>query len=159
MARHPQTELHILGPLVVPPELRQFGERVRNLPLVPWQEVLGILSTFDINLGPLERGNPFCHAKSEVKYIEAAPLSIPTVASRIDAFEFAIRDGENGFLAGDTEEWVEKLEQLLSDSTLRRRMGEAARADVLARYTPEESGPRIGANDWRPFKNVTPKSR
>ena len=143
MARYPQVELHILGPLIVPPDLRSFGERVRNLPLMPWKEVFGILNTFDINLGPLERGNPFCHAKSEVKYIEAAPLGIPTVASRIDPFEFAIRDGENGFLAGDTEEWVEKLEQLVTDPDLRCRIGKDARADVMAHYTPAALGQKL----------------
>jgi len=143
LARYPQVELHILGPLVVPPELRPFGDRVRNLPLVPWKDVLGILNTFEINLGPLEYGNPFCHAKSEVKYIEAAPLGIPTVASRIDAFEFAIRDGENGFLAGDTDEWVEKLERLVTDPVLRHRMGESARADVMARYAPAVLGQEL----------------
>jgi glycosyltransferase involved in cell wall biosynthesis len=140
LARHPEVKLHIQGPLVVPSELKRFGERVRILPLVHWTEVPRILNTFDINLGPLERENPFCRGKSEAKYIEAAILGIPTVASRIDAFEFAICDGENGFLAGDTDEWVEKLERLLADSALRRRMGEAARADALARYTPMVRG-------------------
>lgn len=143
LVRYPQVELHILGPLAVPPELESFGDRVRNLPLAPWREVLPILNTFDINLAPLQYGNPFCHAKSEVKYIEASPLGIPTVASRIDAFEFAIHDGENGFLAGDTEEWVTKLERLINDPALRRRMGEAARADVMARYAPEVLGQEL----------------
>ena len=143
LARHTEVELHILGPLVVPPELKPFGERVCNLPLVPWDKVPGILDTFDITLGPLEHGNPFCHAKSEVKYVEAAPLGVPIVASRIEAFEYAIRDGENGFLAGDTDEWVEKLERLLSDQALRRHIGEAARADVLARYAPEVMGRKL----------------
>ncbi|HLF24906.1 MAG TPA: glycosyltransferase [Anaerolineae bacterium] len=134
LQRHPEVELHVLGPLAVPAELNCFGERVRSLTPVHWTEVPHILNTFDINLGPLERENPFCRGKSEVKYIEAASLGIPTVASRIDAFEFAIRDGENGFLAGDPAEWIEKLEQLLADPALRQRMGQAARADALTRY-------------------------
>lgn len=143
LAHHPQSELHILGPLAIPPELRSFSERVRNLPLTPWEEVPRILNTFDINLGPLEPGNPFCRAKSEVKYIEAASLGVPTIASRVEAFESAIRDGENGFLASGTDEWVEKLERLLSDPALRQSMGEAARADVLARYTPKALGKEL----------------
>jgi glycosyltransferase involved in cell wall biosynthesis/SAM-dependent methyltransferase len=143
LEHHPQVELHILGPLLIPPELTHFGERVRNLPLVYWTEVPHILNTFDINLGPLEQGNPFCRCKSEVKYIEAAILGIPTVASRIDAFEFAIRDGENGLLAGDADEWVEKLEQLLADPASRHRIGTAARSDVLARYAPAVRSPEL----------------
>jgi len=143
LERFPQAELHVLGPLAMPAELRRFGERVRNLPLVEWRQVFPVLNTFDVNLGPLERDNPFCRAKSEVKYTEAAVLGIPTVASRIAPFEFAIRDGENGFLAGTTDEWEEKLERLLTDPVLRRRMGEAARADVMTRYTPEVLGQEL----------------
>jgi glycosyltransferase involved in cell wall biosynthesis len=141
--RYPDVELHILGPLVVPPELERFGDRIRNLGLQPWDKVFGFLNTFDINLGPLEQGNPFCHAKSEVKYTEAAVLGIPTIASRIDPFEYAIRDGENGFLAGDTKEWVEKLDVLLSDHPLRHRMGETAHRDVMARYAPDVLGQEL----------------
>lgn len=137
LARYPQTELHILGPLAVPAELRGFGERVRNLPLVEWRKVPAVLNTFDINLAPLELENPFCQAKSEVKYTEAGLLGVPTIASPTGAFKFAIREGENGFLAGKTNEWEEKLERLVTDPALRRDMGQAARADVMARYTPE----------------------
>jgi glycosyltransferase involved in cell wall biosynthesis/2-polyprenyl-3-methyl-5-hydroxy-6-metoxy-1,4-benzoquinol methylase len=143
LERHPQVELHILGPLVVLPELARFGERVRHLPLVDWTQVPKTLATFDINLAPLERHNIFCRCKSEVKYIEAAVLGIPTLASRIDPFEFAIRDGETGLLAGDTQEWIEKLERLLSDPVLRSRLGEAARTDVLARYSPPVRGQEL----------------
>ena len=97
----------------------------------------------DINLAPLERGNPYCRAKSELKYIEAGILGVPTIASRIDAFEYAIRDGENGLLAGNTEEWTAALEQLITDADLRREMGERARADIYARYTPKARGQEL----------------
>ncbi|MDY7079021.1 MAG: glycosyltransferase [Chloroflexota bacterium] len=143
LKRHTNIELHIVGPMVLPPSLSEFGNRVKHLPLAGWQEWLAVLNTFEVNLAPLESGNPFCHAKSEIKYTEAALLSIPTIASRTGAFEFAIRDGETGFLADDADEWAAKLEQLLADPALRRRVGESARADVLARYAPAVLGQEL----------------
>jgi glycosyltransferase involved in cell wall biosynthesis len=137
MTRHPEVELRIVGPMEVPDSLKRFEGHIKHEPLVPWRKWLSVLNTFDVNLAPLESGNPFCEAKSEIKYTEAALVGIPTVASRIRAYEVAMQDGETGFLAGTADEWIEKVEALVTDSGLRRRMGEASRADVLAHYTPE----------------------
>lgn len=149
MARHPNVELHIVGalhhddPLPLPDELKPFADRIRHFPAVPWRDWLKVQISFDINIAPLEAGNPYCEAKSEIKYIEAAIVGVPTVASRTRAFEHAIRDGETGFLAGDPDEWVTRLEELVTDAALRRRMGEAARASVLAHYSPEVLGKQL----------------
>ena len=129
-----------MGLLALDPEFGRFGERVKHLPFVHWMEVPAVLNSMDINLAPLEQGNMFCRAKSELKYFEAAILAVPTVASRIDPFEFAIVSGENGFLAGDTAEWIKALEALIEDPALRRTIGERARADVYRRYVPEVRG-------------------
>jgi glycosyltransferase involved in cell wall biosynthesis len=143
LTRYANVELHIVGPMELPMEFARFERRIRRLPLVPWREWLSVLNTFDINLSPLESGNPFCEAKSEIKYTEAALLGVPTVASRIRAYELAMRDGETGFLAGATDEWITKLERLVTNSGLRSQIGEAARSDVLARYTPEVLGTQL----------------
>ena len=149
MLRHPDVELHIVGalhindPLPLPDELEAFANRIQYRPAVAWHDWLALQHSFDINLAPLETANPFCDAKSEIKYTEAAVVGVPTVASRTRAFEFAIHDGATGFLAGNTDEWIAKLEELVNDATLRRRMGAAARADVLARYAPEVLGEQL----------------
>ncbi len=151
MRRHPQVELLVVGALhptealPLPDSLRPFRDRIRYHPPVAWQEWLALQRQFDINLAPLEMGNPYCEAKSELKYTEAAIVGVPTIASRIPAFEFAIADGETGFLAGDEVEWMEKLEQLIVDAELRHRMGEAARNDVLMRYHPQVLGEQLQA--------------
>ena len=41
-----------------------------------------------------------------------------------------VQDGVNGFLAGTTEEWVEKIARLIEDHDLRARMGAEARRSV-----------------------------
>ena len=151
MRRHPQVELLVVGALhptealPLPDILRPFRARIRYHPPVAWREWLTLQRQFDINLAPLELGNPYCESKSELKYTEAAIVGVPTVASRTPAFEFAIADGETGFLAGDEAEWVEKLERLVVDTDLRYRMGEAARNDVLRRYHPQVLGEQLRA--------------
>lgn len=103
------------------------------------------LARFDINLAPLEIGNVFCEAKSELKYFEAALAKIPTVASPTPPFAQAIRDGETGFLAANTDEWHACLKQLVTDPGLRRRVGEAAFSDVVLKYGPERRAEIVDA--------------
>ncbi len=136
MADHRHVELCLRGPLKLPPAFDAFGDRVRRLPLLGWRELPAAIAEVDIVIAPLERGNPYCRAKSEIKWMEAALVGRPTVASRTDAFEYAIEEGRTGLLAGDTQEWHAALTALIEDAGRRRQIGEAARADVLARYDP-----------------------
>ena len=93
---------------------------------------------FDINLAPLETSNPFCEAKSELKYFEAALVDVPTVgASPTAPFAATIRHGETGFLAADETEWYAALKRLVTEPGLRALIARNAFFDVLWRYGPE----------------------
>ena len=67
---------------------------------------------------------------------EAGALARPVVASRTSGIPEAVDDGVTGLLAPerDVEALAERLVQLLADPPLAARMGEAARALMLARY-------------------------
>ncbi|MFZ5917786.1 MAG: glycosyltransferase [Chloroflexota bacterium] len=140
MDRYPQVVLQLFGAIETPPGLIRFGERLQRLPLVHLLEMPAIMRGWQINLAPLEPENPYCRAKSELKYIEAGALGLPTVASAVDAYRAAITHGQNGFLAADTGEWIAALEALVTDGSLRRAVGQRAREDVLRRYTSEARG-------------------
>src|SRR5262245_38868084 len=92
------------------------------------------IARFDINIAPLEFGNPFCEAKSELKFVEAALLEVCTVASPTGPFRRAIRHGETGFLVDGQDEWESTLLRLVNDPELRRDIGRAAYRSVLWRY-------------------------
>ena len=139
----PEVTLRLGGELNLPPELTAWQHRIDRVPLVDWRRLPEVIGGVDINLAPLEEGNPYCRAKSEVKYIEAGILGVPTVASRIDPYQWAIRDGDNGVLASGAQQWREALRALLRDADLRRQVGERARADVYRRYTPEARAPEL----------------
>ncbi|MFL6537451.1 MAG: glycosyltransferase [Chthoniobacterales bacterium] len=136
LARFSQLEFWTVGPLNLPPEFAQFGERVRRFPLQDWRGWFELLAQIDIAIAPLERDNVFCRAKSEVKFIEAGALGVPLVASAIDAYERAIGDGESGFLAATSNDWVNKLAALIEDADLRAKIGANARRTVIDHYSP-----------------------
>ncbi len=136
LAESPHTRLRIVGPLELDPSFASFAERIERRDLVPLADLPAEIAAVDIALAPLELDNPYCQAKSEVKYMEAATVAVPIVASPTEAFCYAIRDGDNGMLARDTAAWLAALRALVADPARRRAMGAAARADMLERYTP-----------------------
>jgi glycosyltransferase involved in cell wall biosynthesis len=143
LCKYPETELWIIGPLNPGNDWGILSDRIKRIAFVPWRQLPALLAQFDINIAPLDIASSFCQAKCEVKYIEAGLVRVPTVASKTDAFTFAIRSGDNGFLATTHEDWVESLERLIGDAALRREVGEHAYADLLERYHPVVRGQEL----------------
>lgn len=76
--------------------------------------------------------------------IEAGLTGLPTVATDVPGVRSVIDDGATGFVVADPEELVGAVRTLLSDSDLRRRMGEAARAKCVGEFTVD-----AGVVRWR----------
>ena len=136
LAAYPRVRLCIFGPLNLDSRFARFSDQIDIISLSTWELVPHVMARWDINIAPLELDNPFCRCKSELKYFEAGILGLPTVASRIDAFEFAIKEGHNGFLCSSQDEWSQALLRLIEDPALRRRIGENAETHTIAAYTP-----------------------
>ncbi len=133
---YPHLHLHLIGHVNKKWDWGSASPKVHFLNFVPWRQLPSLLAQFSINLAPLRLDNPFSQSKSEIKYVEAALVEVPTVASPTEAFQYAIRHGENGFLAGSPEEWDICLRTLIEDAERRRKMGKIAYRDVLERYSP-----------------------
>lgn len=138
MERHSNAELVLVGPLDIENKLNKFSDRIRQFPYVPREKHFKNIANVDINIVPLEN-SPFCEAKSELKFFEAGIVGVPTVATANKTHLEAISDGVNGFVAKNTDEWVDKLNRLIVDKNLRRQMGEKARNKTLERYTTENA--------------------
>lgn len=145
LRQHPQVSLVLIGPITVPGPLAGFATRVHALPLVPWRRLPGLAAGIDINLAPLDIDSPFCRCKSELKYVEAGALGIPTVAAATPPFQTAIAHGVNGLLAVTCEEWIAALDSLVTDPRGAQAMGEAARLDVGARYGPDSGARQLAS--------------
>ena len=136
--RYSEVRLLICGflDLEESPELSKFSDRIDRKPFVSWKELPNILNMVDIHLAPLQAGNPFCEAKSELKYFEAAILKKPVIASPIQSFLSTIKNGVNGFIAYNDNDWKLYLSRLIEDPVLRQRIGESAYQYVLEKYSP-----------------------
>jgi glycosyltransferase involved in cell wall biosynthesis len=135
LERYPQVRLFIAGPLTLDARFGAFHERIIRQSYVPREEHFANLLHIDINIAPLEVGNPFCESKSELKFFEAGYLGVPTVASATRTFSQAMTDGVDGYTALTTEEWIAKLSRLIEDEALRHTLGERAHETVVAKYT------------------------
>lgn len=133
--KYSEARLVLAGPLDTGHALEAYRDRIETVPYQPRRDFFKLVATLDINVAPLEIGNPFCESKSELKFFEAGIVGVPTVAAATDTYERAITDGVDGFVAGNTDEWVTKLEQLITDPSLRERMGRAARETALTKYS------------------------
>jgi glycosyltransferase involved in cell wall biosynthesis len=148
MEQYPRVELWLVGEVDPGVGWERFGQRVRRIPKVDWRDLPGYLAQFDINLAPLVAGNPFAESKSAIKYMEAALVKCPTVASACGEFRIAIRDGENGFLAFGEQDWKGKLTRLVEDAGLRREMGSRAYQEVM-----EKDHPLVRSEELREILN------
>ncbi len=121
-------------------DLSEFSEFDGLDDQIEWRDFVSMaelpaeIARFDINLAPLEAGNHYVEAKSELKYFEAALVRIPTVASPTAPYTAAIRHGFNGFLANSHGEWRETLHRLVNDEDARRRVGEIAHRHAVAKH-------------------------
>jgi glycosyltransferase involved in cell wall biosynthesis len=141
--KFPNLRLITIGPVLLDSRFDRFGQRVEQWALRPWQQLPEALARLDINLAPLERDNPFTEAKSSIKFLEAALVGVPTIASPTADFRRVIVHGTNGFLADTTDEWQNALACLVSSPTQRSAIGSRARSDVLEHHTTAAAAPLL----------------
>jgi GT2 family glycosyltransferase len=118
------------------PQLSGLEKQIEWQDFVSMDELPAEIARFDINIAPLETGNPYVEAKSELKYFDAALVRVPTVASPTHPYRTAIDHGSNGFLAETPEEWKKCLQDLVSDKKLRDETGRRAYFHAIAKYGP-----------------------
>lgn len=87
----------------------------------------------DIFIAPLQ-DNLFNRSKSSLKFLEYSALAIPGIYSRIAPYQRVVIHGQNGFLAGETHEWVSCLSRLIEDAPLRAQMGAEAHATLRSQW-------------------------
>ena len=82
--------------------------------------------------------------------IEAMYMRTPVISSRVSGIPELIDDGMNGFLteSGDVDQIAGKMERLLSDESLRKRMGDLAREKVNREFNLEDNVNKL-INAWK----------
>ena len=102
----------------------------------PWtaEDEVWQLSEIDIGLMPLP-DDEWTRGKCGLKGLTYMALGIPTIMSPVGVNSEIIRDAENGFLAMDTAQWVEKISLLIDNEKLRYEIGEQGRETVLNKFS------------------------
>ncbi|MFH1230345.1 MAG: glycosyltransferase family 4 protein [Planctomycetota bacterium] len=114
-------------------------------------EINDILS-FDIGLAPLP-DDPWSRGKCATKLLQYMASGITAVASAVGVHNDIIKDGINGFLASNDDEWFDKLNKLIEDKTLREKSGTAARETVEKSYSVRTNAPKL-ADILKTVKNL-----
>jgi glycosyltransferase involved in cell wall biosynthesis len=96
----------------------------------------------DVAICPLAV-NEFNRCKSPLKYVEMTAFGYPVIAQKMLPYTADIVHGENGLLAGSTEEWLGALEGLYLNKDLRAKLH--FNATLTCRYLYDV---KRTARDW-----------
>lgn len=141
MRTHPHTRLRVIGPVELGDTFKGLDARIEKLEFTTdlagyWKA----LSSADVNLAPLTKG-AFNDGKSEIKWMEAAMLGIPSVVSSSAVYDDVIRHGQDGWIVGANDNWHTILEQAVCKP--KAAIGAAARERVLAEYGLAQGGENL----------------
>jgi glycosyltransferase involved in cell wall biosynthesis len=109
---------------------------LRSLRFQPWKKSTEIsdLANLHIGLMPLE-DDPWAKGKCAFKALQYMALGIPAIVSPVGMNTEVVEQVVNGYVCTTPAEWRQALEALLENPELRIRLGEAARATVVQRYS------------------------
>ncbi len=94
------------------------------------------LSEIDIGLAPVVDNN-FTRGKNNFKVLQYMSMGIPVITSPVGFSNEIIRDGENGFLAANAEDWYTVGRKLIKDPEKRAKVGKSARLTIEEEYSNE----------------------
>ena len=155
LKKYPFLRLKVVGELALSDDMQPYASQILTSPFVSWKKLPELLASVDVDLAPIE-DTVFNRAKSENKWMEAALVRVPTVASDCGAFHQVIEDGKTGLLCASPEQWEAALEKLISDRALCRTLGANAYRQCrdgyltintgaeLARFLNRQAAPHMG---------------
>ena len=97
------------------------------------EDEIAELGSFDIGLMPMP-DNLWTRGKCAFKLLLYMGMGIPAVCSPVEMNREIIRDGENGFFASSPEEWLKRIQTLIKDQDLRKKIGLQGRKTVEEKY-------------------------
>ncbi len=114
---------------------------LKHFTFIRWNESTEIedLMKCQIGLMPL-KNDAYSEGKCGFKLIQYMSLGMPVLASPIGVNREIIEHGTNGFLCNSREEWINRLEELMTDTALRIRIGQNGRQKIIDRYSLESNG-------------------
>jgi glycosyltransferase involved in cell wall biosynthesis len=100
------------------------------------------IAAADVGIGWIP-DDPWSRGKCGLKIIQYHAAGLPVVANPVGVQIGLVQNGETGYLATTTEEWVAAVTRLANNPPLRERMGLAGRRQVEESYSVA-----AGARAW-----------
>ena len=137
----PDARLKIIGKMLFPAYGKELENRILELGLADCVQIVGFVTDDELraeftgcsvfSLCSVEESSP-------VAIAEAMALGKPVVATAVGGIPDLVADGKTGYLVkfGDVEAIADALTNLLADSELRRRMGDAAKVRANQDFRP-----------------------
>jgi len=137
-------KLKLVGFSILPEEfIRKYKER---LIIIPFKENIKeyylLMKDVDINLVAL-KDSEFEGCKSELKWIEAACLGVPSVVSSTKNYRDVIKHEQDGFIAKDWKDFYKYIKRLILDENLRYKIAKNAQDRVLKEYSLKNMGKNL----------------
>lgn len=107
------------------------------------EKIPDYLAGIQIGLLPVARDTKFNRAKSPTKLFEYMSMAKPVVASKIGEAAVIIKDGYNGYLADDQEQFIARMQELINDAPARQKIGQLARQTVEQDYSLQVLGKKL----------------
>jgi len=119
---------------------KEFPTRVTHVDfIVDREEYAQLLAEVDINIAVLHK-NTFNDCKSEIKWLEAAALRIPSVVSDVAVYREMLRPGEDIVIAGSNpSDWFHALKNVVEEPALREAIGASAYNAAIKLYGPRDA--------------------
>lgn len=129
-------------------KLRVIGAKINiagvEIEALDWNEATEVadIAKCDVGVMPLQ-DSPWERGKCGYKLIQYMACGLPVIASPVGVNTQIVKDGLNGYLATNTDEWLARLSQLLANIELRKQFGQAGRQMVESEYCVQKVGPRL----------------
>jgi glycosyltransferase involved in cell wall biosynthesis len=113
-----------------------YKGHIDGLEIVSWNKETEVqdLQAIDIGIMPLP-DDAWSKGKCGFKGLQYMALGKPAVLSPVGVNTEIISHGENGFLAGNQQEWEEILSNLVENASLRKEIGAAGRKTIEDRFS------------------------
>jgi glycosyltransferase involved in cell wall biosynthesis len=113
-----------------------YGDEELGVKALPWrrEDEIREISSFDIGIMPLP-DDEWARGKCGLKGLQYMALNVPTIMSPVGINNDIIQDNENGYLADEESEWLDKLTRLIESPELRNTIGKAGRQTVIDHYS------------------------
>jgi len=119
----------------------QAGLKVERIVNLSYPAFKDYIRTIDNPIGviPLD-DSLFSSCKTAIKYFDYSLAGIPVICSNVPPYSDVIRNGVTGFLVDNQdEEWVNTINQLVEDVSLRKSIVSSAKAFVSTDYNLDKA--------------------